>query len=217
MKKSGRLTLIGIKMNKDTFFNRTDKRLNMDITHRCPLECLRCGRQNSFRNKGLPVPGEDLSLEDFDKITDHFSRISFCGQYSDPIHHPQFIEILKICNQKKLKVEVHVASSFKSKEFFINAFKAYPEAEWIFGIDGLPEESHTYRVNQDGKKLYEIMLESKNHLNTKPAWQYIIFSYNEDHVDLALEMATKDNLSFLIINSSRWMGKTDWLKPKTRK
>ena len=61
------------------------------------------------------------------------------------------------------------------------------------------------------------MLESKNHLNTKPAWQYIIFSYNEDHVDLALEMATKDNLSFLIINSSRWMGKTDWLKPKTRK
>ena len=120
-------------------------------------------------------------------------------------------------NQKNLRVEVHVASSFKSKDFFIEAFKAYPKAEWIFGIDGLPEESHTYRVNQDGKKLYEIMLEARNHLFYRPTWQYIIFSYNEDHVDLALEMAKKDNLTFLIINSSRWIDKGDWLKPNTRR
>ena len=35
------------------FFNRKHKMLNMDITHRCPLECVRCGRQTSFRNQGL--------------------------------------------------------------------------------------------------------------------------------------------------------------------
>lgn len=201
----------------NSFFDRTDKRLNIDITYRCPLECLRCGRQNSFRNKGLPVPGEDLSLDDFDKITNHFPKISFCGQYSDPIHHPQFIDFLKLCNEKNITAEVHVASSLKPKKFYIDAFQAAPEIEWVFGIDGLPKDSHKYRVNQDGQKLYDIMLESKKYLLRKPAWQYIIFSYNEDDVDSALEMAKKDGVNFLIINSARWTDSNDWLRPKTRR
>ena len=92
------------------FFNRKHKMLNVDITHRCPLECLRCGRQTSFRNQGLAVPGHDLSLDDFEKITNHFPEVSFCGQYSDPIHHPQFLDILAICKKKNIQTEVHVAS-----------------------------------------------------------------------------------------------------------
>jgi len=204
-------------INQNRFFNRTHKRLNMDITHRCPLECLRCGRQTSFRNKGKSVPGEDLSLDDFDKITNHFKRISFCGQYSDPVHHPKFIKILEMCKRKFLTVEVHVASSFKPEKFYIEAFKAYPDAEWVFGIDGLPEESHKYRVNQDGVKLYNIMIESKKYLKSKPIWQYIIFKYNQDHVDLAMEMAKKDGLDFIILNSSRWAGPEDPLTPTIRR
>ena len=188
----------------------------MDLTHRCPLECMRCGRQTSFRNQGLAVPGHDLSLDDFEKITNHFSQVSFCGQYSDPIHHPQFLDILAICKKKNINLEVHVASSFKPKKFFIDAFKAHPKATWIFGIDGLPEESHKYRVNQDGVKLFEIMLESKKHLVTKPQWQYIIFKYNETHIDTAKVMAKKDDVDFIIINSSRWIDKDDYLRPSIR-
>jgi MoaA/NifB/PqqE/SkfB family radical SAM enzyme len=198
------------------FFNRKHKMLNMDLTHRCPLECIRCGRQTSFRNKGETVPGQDISLEDFEKITNHFPQISFCGQYSDPIHHPQFLDILAICKKKSINLEVHVASSFKSKKFFIDAFKACPEATWIFGIDGLPEESHKYRVNQDGVKLYEIMLESKKYLTIKPIWQYIIFSYNENNIDKAKVLAKENNLDFMIINSARWIDKDDYLRPSIR-
>ena len=198
------------------FFNRKHKMLNMDITHRCPLECVRCGRQTSFRNQGLAVPGHDLSLDDFEKITNHFPKISFCGQYSDPIHHPQFLDILAICKKKNIQTEVHVASSFKSKKFFINAFKAHPEARWVFGIDGLPEESHKYRINQDGVKLFEIMLESKKHLKTIPHWQYIIFKYNENSIDNAKLLAKEHNLDFMIINSARWIDKDDYLRPSIK-
>ena len=198
------------------FFNRKHKMLNVDITHRCPLECLRCGRQTSFRNQGLAVPGHDLSLDDFEKITNHFSQVSFCGQYSDPIHHPQFLDILAICKKKNIQTEVHVASSFKSKKFFINAFKAHPEARWVFGIDGLPEESHKYRINQDGVKLFEIMLESKKHLKTIPHWQYIIFKYNENSIDNAKLLAKEHNLDFMIINSARWIDKDDYLRPSIK-
>lgn len=198
------------------FFNRKHKMLNMDITHRCPLECVRCGRQTSFRNQGLAVPGHDLSLDDFEKITNHFSQVSFCGQYSDPIHHPQFLDILAICKKKNIRIEVHVASSFKPKKFFIDAFKTYPEARWVFGIDGLPEESHKYRINQDGVKLFEIMLESKKHLKTIPHWQYIIFKYNENSIDNAKLLAKEHNLDFMIINSARWIDKDDYLRPSIK-
>jgi len=61
---------------------------------------------------------------------------------------------------------IHNASSLKSKKWYIEAFKAHPDMRWIFGIDGLPKDSCMYRVNQDGEKLFDIMLESKKYLNT---------------------------------------------------
>jgi MoaA/NifB/PqqE/SkfB family radical SAM enzyme len=199
------------------FFNRKHRNINIDITYRCPLECLRCGRQTSFRNNGLRVPGEDMSIDDFNKITDHFPGVSFCGQYSDPIHHPKFIDMLDICREKNIETEVHVASSLKPKEFYIDAFKSNPDAKWIFGIDGLPEESHKYRIHQDGKKLYEIMLESKNYLKVKPIWQYIIFKYNQKHVNIAMKIARENGVNFIIINSSRWTGPKDTLRPSIKR
>ena len=151
----------GIKIKENSFFDRRHKRLNIDLSHRCPLECLRCGRQRSFTNKGLKVPGRDLTISEYNKILDWFPRISFCGQYSDPIHHPKINELLEIAYKRNTKVEVHLASSLKPIKHYISAFKANPNANWIFGIDGMPEESKKYRVNQDGRKLFNIMLESK--------------------------------------------------------
>ena len=50
----------------DNFFTR--KGINLDISHRCSLECLRCQRTRYYTSKGKKVPGEDLSLTDFKKI-----------------------------------------------------------------------------------------------------------------------------------------------------
>lgn len=207
----------GIKIKENSFFDRRHKRLNIDLSHRCPLECLRCGRQRSFTSKGLKVPGRDLTIEEFNKILDWFPRISFCGQYSDPIHHPQINELLKITKERGTKVEVHLASSLKPMKHYIEAFKANPKANWIFGIDGIPEESHKYRVNQDGRKLYNIMLESKKYLKTKPLWQFIIFSFNENSIDECMKMAKDNDVDFILVNSARWTDDDDWLMPKTRR
>ena len=207
----------GIKIKENSFFDRRHKRLNIDLSHRCPLECLRCGRQRSFTSKGLKVPGRDLTIPEFNKILDWFPRISFCGQYSDPIHQPQINELLKITKERGTKVEVHLASSLKPMKHYIEAFKANPKANWIFGIDGIPEESHKYRVNQDGRKLFNIMLESKKYLQTKPLWQFIIFSYNEHSLDEAMKMAKEADVNFILINSARWTDDDDWLMPKTKR
>lgn len=189
-------------VKKENFFLRHG--INVDLSNRCSLECPKCQRQKYYRNNNLPVPGRDLSLEDFEKITNFAKHISFCGQYSDPVHHPQFVDFLTICREKNIFTEVHTASSHKSKEWYINAFNSNPAAIWVFAIDGLPKDSHIYRINQDGEKLFNIMLESKKYLYSTPVWQYIIFKYNENDINKAIKLADAHKIKFFTTKSSRW-------------
>lgn len=195
------------------FFNRKD--VLIDLSHRCPLGCTMCQRQIYFKGKfGNKVWGNDLPMRSIEMLTDKFKYISLGGQLSDPIHYPKFIEVLKMCKDKNVEVLVQTASSFKPEDWYIKAFKANNKARWQFGLDGLPSESHKYRINQDGEKIFRIMCEAKKHLQTIPVWQYIVFKYNEDHIEDAKRLAKKNKLKFVLMKSSRWLkGETDHLKP----
>ena len=129
-----------------SFFTRDN--VNVDISHLCDLECPKCQRWTQYRKYKKKVPGKNLPLDDLDKLISHFRNINFCGQYSDPILHPQIHEMLSMCYQKT-NVMVHTASSVKSIEWYTEAFKANPLARWIFSIDGLPDQSSLYRINNN--------------------------------------------------------------------
>tara|TARA_B100000686_G_scaffold303435_1_gene340250 strand:- start:5231 stop:5881 length:651 start_codon:yes stop_codon:yes gene_type:complete len=204
----------------EQFFVRDDEEkdfgLLIDLTHRCALECPRCQRQEFFRDHGETVWGGDIPMDTIEKATDTFKAINFGGQLSDPIHHPNFIEILKLCYEKGVQANVQTASTGKPKRWFIKAFEANPNARWQFGIDGLPEESHKYRINQDGPKLFQIMCEAKNYLKKLPCWQYIIFKYNEEHIEQAKQMAKDNGLRFVLMQSHRWRGENDPYMPSEK-
>ena len=203
-------------MSDIAFYRRSKKGINIDISNRCPLECMRCQRQTNFTLEGRKVYGRDATMDEIRKLSDYFSSFNFCGQLSDPVHHPKFVEILEYLYNKDIQVTVHNASSQKPMKWYIKAFQAHPRAKWIFAIDGLPEESNMYRVNQDGKKLYEVMLEAKKHLKQTPSWQFIVFSYNEHNLEKAKQMAIDEGLMFIVLHSSRWMGENDPLRPKEK-
>ena len=200
-------------MSDISFYRRSKKGINIDISNRCPLECMRCQRQTNFTLEGRKVYGRDATMDEIRKLSDYFSSFNFCGQLSDPVHHPKFIEILDYLYKKDIQVTVHNASSQKPMKWYIKAFQAHPRAKWIFAIDGLPEESNMYRINQDGEKLYKVMLEAKKHLKQTPSWQFIVFSYNEHNLEKAKKMAVDEGLMFIVLHSSRWMNEDDPLRP----
>lgn len=188
-----------------------NKGVNIDIGKRCGLMCGECQRQTYPGTKKL---GKDISTEDFRKVLNHFESINFCGQLSDPIHHPKFIDFLRMAHEhedRKL-VSVHVASSFKPREWFIKAFEANPNASWWFGIDGWPEDSSKYRINQDGQKLYEVMLDAKRILNRTPKWQCIRFNYNEHYLEELKQHAYEIGVQLVILHTDRWSA-VPWLRP----
>jgi len=199
---------------KSTFFKR--RAVNLDVTYLCALACPNCQRQFMVRDKGFKVTGEHLSKSNFKKVIEYFNYIDFEGQYSDPVHHPEFIDFLRLCFDNNIETEIHNASSTKSKAWYQRAFKANPNAKWVFAIDGLPNESHKYRINQDGKKLFDIMIDSKKYLRDKPTWQYIVFKYNEQNIDEAIHIALNANIDFYTIYSSRWQGDNDPYMPSKK-
>jgi len=195
----------------NTFFSR--RGVNIDISNACALECPNCPRQFQFRDRGLRVPGKNLTINDFKKVSNFFDSIDFEGQLSDPVHNPNFIEMLKICKQNNNRVEIHNASSGKKKDWYYKAFEANPKASWVFSIDGLPSRSFIYRINQDGEKLFDVMKSARLCLDVKPTWQYIVFSYNENEIDEAIKLANKIDVNFYLLLSSRWLSKSDPLMP----
>lgn len=179
------------------------KDLNIDIGVRCTLQCHDCARTKIMK-KGGKVPGQDITLEQFDKITNFFvgNEIHFCGWWSDPIFNPDFIAMLEMCESKGVIPVIHTAASHKPERWYIEAFSKSPNAIWRFGIDGLPRNSHRYRVNQDGEKLFKIMLLGKS-MGINVEWQYIVFPYNEKSIDKAKRIAAKQKIPIIFIETER--------------
>ena len=172
--------------------------INLDITHRCVLQCPRCLRQ---QHPGMHKRGYDITIESFSKICDHFESINFCGQMGDCIYHPKFLELIKIAYEKNIKVKAHTNGHGKTKLFWQEAFQ-YKNIRWIFALDGLPKDSNKYRINQDGEYVWEIMKMGKK-MGVNITWQYIPFLYNEEHIDEAIQMAKDNDMRFMLKISSR--------------
>ena len=68
--------------------------INLDITHRCTLECPKCLRV-FYKHHNIKVPGHDMSVAEYIKIIDYFKHINFCGGISDPVFNPNLIDFLK--------------------------------------------------------------------------------------------------------------------------
>ena len=189
------------------------RRINIDTSNKCTLQCPGCRRED-FRREGLPIPGEELTIDQFDKITDFFKQVSFCGTFSDPIFNRYFLDILKMCKSKNVKARVYNAASHKPEKWYKEAFRAYTGARWLFGIDGLPEESHKYRINQDGRKLFNMMLLAIEE-GIKVEWQYLIFDYNKDSIPECRELAKKHGIKFTLCATNRFKISDNQNQPRT--
>jgi len=198
-------------MRQSSFFTR-DYSINLDISNKCTLVCPKCIRAR-YNSAGLEIPGEELSLDSYYKIINHFKYLIFCGQTSDPTMHTQFHKLLEIAYERGVYLEVHVAASHRPIEWFEKAFDINPNTKWCFGIDGLPNSSHQYRKRQDGKKIFDMMCRAREK-GLYCVWQYIIFAYNENEIEKARNLAAEKNIEFHLVKSSRFL-KKDTYKPSS--
>ena len=179
-----------------------NRAINVDTGNKCTLECPACMRQKPKQHN---LDGKPITLNIVRNLVDsgQFNVLSFCGQISDPMVHPNIVPILEYCRHK-IKVEMHVAASHKPERYWRECFAANPEAHYVFALDGLPSKSHLYRINQDGEKLFDMMLIAAYEFKMKPTWMHIIFKYNEDDIEECRQLAKEHNIRFKLKKSGRF-------------
>lgn len=206
----------------DQYINgqKTNSNANIELTFRCPLQCSQCMRRvttlaknpnhkkyhvyETFKNK--VNESFDIELENLRKLLDFFDDdISFCGQFSDPIYHSKFFDVLDICTKEypNKKFKIHTSAHQKNIEWYKESFtRSGKNVRWIFGLDGLPDTSFIYRQNQKSQLVYDAMILASN-MNIDVVWQYIVFGYNEHQIEEAREIAKKHNIMLKLVFTDR--------------
>ena len=189
-------------------------RPNLDISYRCILKCPQCIRQKITSQKQIKR-SFDLSHESMQKIFNYYQyAITFCGQISDPIYHPNFLNFLEMADGSRRAVRIATNGSGKSMEWWEQAFSyGLGEFGWYFGVDGIDKKSELYRVGSNFEEVWEVMKLGRD-LGHNIVWQYIVFDYNQDDMDKAIEIAKEEDFSLLFINTNRGFNSND---PSLRK
>ena len=139
-------------------------------------------------------------VKDFQKIIDYFQHcVTFCGQISDPIYNPNFLEFLKILDGTGRGVRIATAGQSQrnvhTREWWEEAFTyGMNENAWYFGVDGIDKKSELYRIGSDRDAVWETMRLGKS-MGAVIVWQFIVFGYNEHEIEIAKQMAADEEYS----------------------
>jgi MoaA/NifB/PqqE/SkfB family radical SAM enzyme len=193
------------------------KHINLDISNKCALACPKCDR-NTMTD--FLSPTSELSLENFEKIAKFFPNIDLCGQISDPLYHSNLPGIIDICIKYGNTLSIHTGGHGRTDKWWKEVFEKSLKLErvhWIFALDGIPENAHLHKINQDGIKVFERMKMGSDILGKtskhRVIWRYIIFKFNENNIDEAQDLAEEFNMEFQLIKSNKWSGLNDPLLP----
>ena len=193
------------------------KYAHIDLGTKCLLECPMCPRTEhpeiiefSKRTYG------EVKIKDFKKVLSYAEHITFCGNISDPIYHPKMLDFLEMTIKypKHRNVYIHTNGWGRKQKWWDRAFDlSKNKVKWTFALDGLPHESHKYRVNQNGEEVWEIMKYAKS-LGVQIIWQFIPFKYNENSIDEAVKLAKEYNIPIKLRRSSRFADRHEHLDLK---
>jgi len=182
---------------------------HVELSSKCPLRCPRCQRTeepDSFTAKEID-PGLIKKLFN-PELMSQIKRITFSGNYGDPIYHSQFIEIveyLKNLNPLCQLVIVTNGSHKKNDWWESLAEKLTPIDEIIFSIDGWNHQSNSfYRKGSDWNGIMsalEIMTKSEAYVR----WSTIVFKNNMNEIENIKTLAQSKNVDhFHLVLSDRF-------------
>lgn len=177
------------------------KRLALEITNRCQASCPMCPRNihGGIDNPLLKI--NDWSLDDFKEILNNeillqINRITFCGNYGDPLLNNDLLEMIRYSVEVAPGIEllIHTNGSIRNKKWWVDLAQSLPaNHKVIFGIDGLEDTHSIYRIGTDYNKIIKNATAFIN-AGGQAEWQFIRFKHNQHQETQAEKIAR--NLGF---------------------
>lgn len=187
------------------FYNEI-KEIQIEHTSICNAACPMCIREITpdkswFKESYLPenfyadhIPAE---------IMQGLEHVSFNGVIGDPCAAPNLISAVKqFIDNSNCFISVYTNGGMKSTTFWIDLAKQLgTRGKVVFGIDGLEDTNHIYRVNVNYRNVMKnarAFIDAGGHA----AWQFISFRHNQHQVDLARQTADKEGFKEFFVKPS---------------
>ena len=194
---------------------------HIEPTNICTLKCAGCARTRfidqwpqHWRNHSLDIN----QLHEFIDIDLKDKHIVLCGNYGDPIYHPDFHQLISSFKQRHARLTIITNGSYKSADWWQTTVEILDQKDGVvFSVDGLPENFKQYRVNADWDSIYQAMQTCVKAV-CQTTWKYIPFNFNEEHIDTARLLCKKIGIdNFQIDHSDRFDQTTEKYKPTVDK
>lgn len=220
---------------------KVQKKLQVDVTHRCSLGCPKCMRfeanwtdpvtkkKYALAHQGLKKV--ELQVDDFKKLFKENPQmckgdVDFCGTWSDAIYHPDFLEICRVIKNNGANINIATNGSRKKSQWWDELYSMMDPA-WdsiVFAMDGLKDTAHLYRKFIIYDDVITAMKKGAEAGFNKNKWSFIVFNFNQHQVYEAEQLAKEIGIAFEIVKSHRWDGPNDpyiptkeWLPQSTIK
>jgi len=193
------------------------KQIHLEITNNCQARCPMCSRNHHGGIENPLIKIQEWSIDDFkhiinQEVLDQIEHIYFCGNFGDPLLND---DLLAMCQYVKdhsdVSIRIHTNGSLRNNNWWQQLAKSLPADHLvIFGIDGLSDTHHRYRIGTNYKKILDNATQFIDS-GGKAEWAFIVFEHNQHQVEEAKKIATDLGFSrFTTKNSSRFVGDTNF-------
>lgn len=175
----------------------------------CNAACPQCLRESKYGDHGW-FKQKALPTDFYNLIPDavyQSATFNFCGTLGDPCAAPNFLEVVELVKSKTTNtISISTNGGMKNAEWWTRLGSALgPNDYVVFGIDGLEDLNHVYRINVQWNKLID-NVRAFIAAGGQAHWQYIPFAHNQHQVDACKALATEMGfVNFFTVDNNRFV------------
>lgn len=179
------------------------KSIHFEVTSKCQAKCPMCPRRVNGGILNPLITLNEVSLEQFKSWFDvdfiqQLNHLNMCGNLGDPIIAQDTLEIYEYLrsNNSTMTLAMHTNGSARNIQWWEELARL--KVKVTFGIDGLNDTHHLYRINTDWNKIIEnatAFIKAGGTAN----WHMLVFKHNQHQVDACRELSKQ--LGFLNFNT----------------
>jgi organic radical activating enzyme len=167
---------------------------HLEPTNICTLKCPGCARTRFIDQWPQHWKNHSINLDQLHEFLDidlNNKTVMLCGNYGDPIYHPEFHELVKGLKQRRTHLTIITNGSYRPADWWETTVSMLDANDSVtFSVDGLPENFTKYRVNADWDTIHQAMQISVA-AECKTVWKYIPFAFNENDISAAQRLGEK--------------------------
>lgn len=193
-----------------------EKEIELAITSFCQAKCPSCSRTEMLEREPGKLHIQHVPFEKISNVVKNVSSdtvITLCGEYGDPMMHPDVEKIITMFHDNGNTVFVHTNGGLRSSDMYRRLAKLR-RVRFSFGIDGMDAEtSGKYRKEVDWNRAWENMNAwfSECHKHGKTGsmageWLFLIFDFNKHQIDDVIAYCEEHNINHQLKLNYRWYG-----------